>query len=176
VDYSRINHETVAWATENARELLREENERIQALDSKAGQLAGFAGVILAVLGSIAADAFAEDLGAVGDPVFAVTYFASVGALTAAILWLVFFALKPQRFIAIDARELTAYLEDERLLRAQPWGLQIRTPRALRDCTAWAQQGAEQKANRLTTGVVIFAIGLAAALGAVVTLGLGSLD
>jgi hypothetical protein len=170
------NHETLAWATENARELLKEENDRIQALDAKAGQLAGFSGVILAVLGSIATDSFDKNLGAVGDPVFAAMYFASVGALTAAILWLVFFALKPQRFIAINARELTAYLEDDRLLRAQPWALQIRTLRALRDCTLWAQQGAEQKANRLTTGVVIFAVGLAAALAAVVALGLGTLN
>lgn len=176
MDYSRINHETVAWATDNARELLREENDRIQALDGKAGQLAGFSGVILAVLGSIAPDAFDGDLGAVGDPLFAAAYFASVGALTAAILWLVFFALRPQRFIAIDASELTAYLEDERLLRAQPWALRIRTLRALRDCTSWAQQGAESKANRLGAGVVIFAIGLAAALVAVVTLGAGNLD
>ena len=176
MDYSQINHETVAWATENARSLLKDENERIQALDAKAAQLAGFSGVILAVLGSIAPDAFDGDLGAVGDPLFATTYFASVGALTAAILWLVFFALRPQRFIAIDAEELTAYLEDERLLQAQPWALQIRTLRALRNCTSWAQQGAQQKADRLSIAVVIFAAGLAAALVAVVTLGLGSLD
>jgi hypothetical protein len=176
VDYRRINHETVAWAAENARELLREENQRIQALDGKAGQLAGFSGVILAVLGSIAPDAFDGNLGTVGEPLFAGAYFASVGALTAAILWLVFFALRPQRFIAIDATELTAYLEDERLLRAQPWALQIRTLRALRDCTSWAQRGAELKADRLTIGVIIFAVGLASALVAVVTLGVGNLD
>lgn len=175
MDYSRINRETVSWATENARELLRSENDRLQALDGKAGQLAGFSGVILAVLGSIAPDAFGERLGTVGDPLFAAAYFASVGSLTAAILWLVLFALRPQRFIAIDAKELDAYLEDERLLRAEPWALQIRTLRALRDSTSWAQRGAELKANRLTVGVVIFAFGLGAALVAVVTLGVGNL-
>lgn len=176
MDYSQINRESVAWATDNGRELLRAENDRIQALDAKAGQLSGFSGVILAVLGSIAPDAFDRNIGAVGEPLFASAYFASVGALTGAILWLVFFALRPQRFIAIDAAELTAYLEDERLLRAQPWALQMRTLRALRDCTSWAQRGAELKANRLTIGVVIFAVGLAAALVAVVTLGVGNLD
>jgi hypothetical protein len=175
VDYSQVNYETVAWATENARALVKQEAERIQALDGKSAQLAGFSGVILAVLGSLAANAFDKDLGSVGDPLFAVAYFLSVVSLTGAILWLVFFALKPQRFIAIDAAELTAYLEDDRLLRAEPWALQIRTLRALRNAAVWAQTGAEQKANRLSLGVAIFGSGLGAALVAVVTLGAGSL-
>jgi len=97
VDYSQINRESVAWATDNGRELLKAENDRLQALDAKAGQLSGFSGVILAVLGSIAPDAFDRNIGAVGEPLFASAYFASVGALTGAILWLVFFALRPQR-------------------------------------------------------------------------------
>lgn len=132
MDYTRVDHATVEWATQNARDLLREESDRIQALDTKAGQLAGFSGVILALLGSLAKDAFTRDLGCVGDPVFAVAYFLAAGTLAGALLWLVFSALKPQRFVAIDADELTQYLEDERLLRAEPWALQIRTLRAAR--------------------------------------------
>ena len=72
MDYSRINRQTVEWATENARLLLQEESARIQGLDSKSGQLAGFAGVILALLASVAIGAFERDLGDVGDPLFAV--------------------------------------------------------------------------------------------------------
>jgi hypothetical protein len=175
MDYSRLNHETVAWATENARELLREESDRIQLLDTKAGQLAGFAGVVLALLGSLAKDAFARDLGTVGDPLFAVVYFGAAATLATAIMWIVFFALKPRRFIAIDAKELSMYFEDERLLSAEPWALQLRTLRALRDAVSFSQRGAAQKADRLSTGVVLFGVGLACTLMAVITLGVGSL-
>lgn len=175
IDYSQIKPETVAWATQNARQLLADENDRVRSIDGKSSQLAGFAGVILAVLGAVAPDALREDLGGVGDPVFAVMYFTAAVSLTIAIVWLVFFVLRPQRFVAIDAEEIGAYLEDERLLRSEPWGLQMRTLRALRRAAIWAQKAGQQKADRLTIGIVIFGIGLGAALAAVVTLGAGSL-
>ena len=95
--------------------------------------------------------------------------------LATAILWLVFFTLKPQRFIAIDAKELSRYLDDERLLSAEPWALQLRTLRALRDAASWAQRGAQQKADRLSTGIALFGVGLASALTAVITLGAATL-
>jgi hypothetical protein len=175
MDYTRIDPETVEWATKNARELVHEESDRIQALDAKAGQLAGFSGVVLALLGSLAKDAFTRDLGCVGDPVFAGAYFLAAAMLAVTILWLVFSAIKPQRFIAIGAKELERYLVDERLLSAKPWALQIRTLRALSDATSWSQRAAQQKADRLSTGVVLFASGLVFTLVAVITLGLGSL-
>ncbi|HEX8054296.1 MAG TPA: hypothetical protein VF517_15010 [Thermoleophilaceae bacterium] len=175
LDYTRLDHKTVAWATENARELVKEEADRLRALDAKSAQLVGFAGVILAVLGSLGKDAFLRDLGYVGDPLFAAAYFLSMLVLTASILWLVFFTLKPQRLVVIDAKELSAYLEDERLLQAEAAALQIRTLRALRDAASWAQRVGKQKASRLSTGMALFAIGLAAALVAVTTMGAGSL-
>lgn len=176
VDYARVNPETVAWATQNARDLLAEETDRIQALDTKASQLAGFSGVTLAILGSIGQRAIEADLGTVGDPLFASAYFLAGVMLAVAILWLVFFGVRPRRFIAIDASELTAYLEDERLLRSRPWALQIRTLRALRDAASWAQRGAQEKANRLTVGVAIFGLALSATLVSIVTLGIASLN
>ncbi len=167
--------ETVAWAVENARSLLLNETDRARSLDGKAAQLAGFAGVTLAVLGSIAPEALSQDLGCVGDPVFAVAFFAAAGLVTGSIVWLVFGVLKPQRIVAIDAKEIANYLEDERLLRAEPWALQMRTLRALRDGALWAQRVAEQKASRLGVGVTLFGFGLGSTLVAVLTLGVVNL-
>lgn len=175
MDYSKLDPETVAWALDNARTLLSEENERVRAIDGKAAHLAGFAGVILAVLGSLAPDTFDEDLGCVGDPLFAVAFFVATGVLTGSILWFVFRVMKPYRFVAIDAKEVGNYLEDERLLRAEPWALQMRTLRVLAGVTGWAQGVAQQKADRLNEGVVAFGVGLAAALVAVVTIGVANL-
>jgi hypothetical protein len=175
MDYRKIDPETVAWATENARQLLDDESELVRSLDAKAAQLAGFGGVVLAIMGSIASQGFNEDLGSAGNVVFAMAYFFAAGVLTASILWLAFYAFTPQRFVAIGAAEISEYIDDERLLRAKPWALQLRTLRALRDAVAWAQEAAVQKANRLTTGAVLFGIGLVAAVSAVVTLGLGTL-
>jgi len=174
VEHGGVNPDTVAWAADNARELLRDESERVRALDTKAGQLAGFAGVILALLGSIAPEAFRSSLGDVGVPLFAAFYLLAAALLASSILWIVFLTLKPQRFIAIAAAELGEYLEDERLLRSDPWALQIRTMRAVRDAAVWAQVAGERKADRLTVGMILFAAGLTATLGAVVTLGIRS--
>jgi len=171
----RINPDTVAWAVDNARTLLHDETDRVRSLDGKAAQLAGFGGVTLAVLGSIAPDALSEDLGCVGDPLFALSFFAAAGFVTGSIIWLVFLVVRPQRFVAIDAKEIGNYLEDERLLRADLWAIQMRTLRALRDSALWAQRAAEQKANRLAIGVTLFGIGLGTTLLAVLTLGVANL-
>ena len=174
-DPSHINPETVAWATQNARQLLADENDRVRSLDGKAAQLAGFTGVILAVLGSVAPDAFKEKLGCFGETAFAIAYLIAAFSLSAAIVWLVFFVLKPQRFVAIDAAEIKAYVEDERLLRSKPWGLQMRTLRALDHATSWAQAAGQQKADRLGIGVILFGIGVLGAIAAVITLVMASL-
>lgn len=171
VDYSKLDKETVAWAHDHARALLTDENERVRAIDGKAAHLAGFAGVILAVLGSLAPEAFDDDLGRIGEVVFAMGFFLAAGLLSASILWLVFRVMKPYRFVAIDATEVRNYLTDDRLLRAEPWALQMRTLRVLADVTEWAQAAAQQKADRLSSGVIMFGVGLAAALVAVVTIG-----
>ena len=73
-------------------------------------------------------------------------------------------------FVAIDAAEIDRYIPIAPL-RAEPWALQMRTLRSLRDAAIWAQEAGEQKANRLATGVVLFAAGLGSTLVAVVTLG-----
>jgi hypothetical protein len=175
VDRSAVTPDTVAWAVENAQTLLRDETDRVRSLDGKAGQLAGFAGVTLAVLGSIAPDALSQDLGRVGDPVFAAAFFGAAGFVTGSIIWLVFLVLRPQRFVAIDAKEIRNYLQDDRLLRAEPWALQMRTLRALGDSALWAQRAGEQKASRLGVGVTLFGIGLGTTLVAILTLGVANL-
>jgi hypothetical protein len=175
VDYSRLDKETIAWAHDNARALLSEENERVRTIDGKAAQLAGFAGIILAVLGSVAPDAFDANLGQIGEVTLAVAFFLAAGALSASILWLVFKVMKPYRFVALDAKEIRNYLDDERLLRAEPWALQMRTLRVLAGVAQWAQDVVQSKADRLAEGVVLFGVGLGATLVAVVTIGVSNL-
>lgn len=175
MDYSRIKPETVAWAYGTARDLLQGELDRIRSLTEKAAQLAGFAGIILAILGTLAAEAFATDLGAIGDVVFAACFFAGAAVLAGAILWLVLLVYRPRRYIAVDTEEIQNYLTDDRLLRSQPWALQIRTMRTIYLAARVAERGAAQMASRITVGAVLFLLGLMLFLGAVITLGAGSL-
>jgi hypothetical protein len=175
VDYGRINPEAVAWAFQNSADLLQSELERVRSLNEKAAQLAGFAGVVLAILGSVARDGFVADLGSVGEVAFAAFYFGAGLSLAATILWLVLWVYRPKRYVAVDPEEIRNYLTDERLLRAEPWALQIRTMRTVYPAARWAEKGAAQMAGRIGIGAGFFAAGLGMFLGAVITLGLGSL-
>jgi hypothetical protein len=175
VDYSRINKDSVAWAFANASDLLRGQLERVGSLNDKAAQLAGFAGVILAILGSLARQGFSSDLGSVGEVAFAIFYFGAAALLATTILWLVSLVYRPRRYVAIDPEEIQNYLSDERLLQAEPWALQIRTLRTMYPAAQWADDSAARMACRIGVGAALFAGGLLAFLGAVITMGLGSL-
>jgi hypothetical protein len=175
VDYSRIDPDSVAWAYENASALLQQERDRVSSLNDKAAQLAGFSGVILAILGSFAREGFTAKLGSVGEVVFAVCYFGAALALALAVAILILLVYRPRRFIAVDAAELGNYLGDERLLQSKPWGLQIRTMRTLHLAAKWAEKGAAEMASRIRIAVSVFGAGLALFVGAVITLGLGQL-
>lgn len=173
MDYSRINEETVEWAYRTADGLLKEELERARLLTDKAAQLAGFSGIVLAILGGMARDAFGAALGSPGEAIFAACFFAAAGVLTAAIAWLIVLVYRPRRYVAVDTGEIRNYLEDERLLQAKPWALQIRTMRTLYPAARWAEKTAGQLAFRITVGASLFLIGLFLFLGAVITLGIG---
>jgi hypothetical protein len=175
VDYSRINGASVAWAFESASNLLRDELERMRSLNDKAAHLAGFAGVALAISGSIGRDGFGSSRGGVGEVAFAAFYFGAMAALAATMLWLVLLVYRPRRHVAIDPMEIRNYLTDDRLLQAEPWALQIRTLRMIYPAARWAAAGAAQMEHRIRVGAGLFATGLTLFLGAAVTLGLGSL-
>jgi hypothetical protein len=174
VDYSRVNGESVAWAFQNAANLLQGELDQVRSLNERAAQLAGFSGVVLAILGSLAGDGFASRLGSVGEGVFATFYFGSAFLLAASIIWLVLLVHRPTRWVAMDPEEIRNYVTDERLLRAEPWALQIRMMRTIYPAALWARKGAAQLKGRIGVGAGLFAGGLTSFLGAVITLGLGS--
>ena len=143
--------------------------------DEKAAQLAGFSGVILAILGSIAKDGFTAQLGCVGEVVFAACYFGAAIALAGAVGILILFVYRPRRFLAVSADEIDNYLTDDRLLRSQPWGLQLRTMRTLHGSAKWTEKGAAIMAQRIKCAVFVFGAGLAFFVVAVITLGIGQL-
>ena len=175
VDYSEINPESVAWAYENSVSLLEQERARVDSLNEKAAQLAGFSGVILAILGSFAKDGFKAQLGCVGEVVFAVCYFGAALALAAAVAILILGVYRPRRFLAVNTDEIENYLTDDRLLRSKPWGLQLRTMRTLHGSAKWTEKGAAIMASRIKYAVFVFGAGLAFFVVAVITLGVGQL-
>jgi hypothetical protein len=60
--------ETVTELLRIARDLLADERTRGQTLDAKTATLAGFAGTILALIGTLAASLFRLELGRLGEP------------------------------------------------------------------------------------------------------------
>lgn len=175
IDYSKIDKASVSWAYSNASTVLQTELARVQSLNEKAAQLAGFCGVTLAILGGLADGGFGAKLGSVGEPVFAACYFGAALLLGAAIAWLVLFVYRPRRYVALDPSEIRNYLTEERLLRAEPWALQMRTMRTLYLAASWAEKGAAQMARRITVGALLFTAGLMLFVCAAITLGVGEL-
>jgi hypothetical protein len=95
MDYSRIDPETVAWAYERASALLELELGRSQSLTERAVQLAGFAGIVLAMVGGLAQDGFTVELGPLGERLFAWCYLVAASLLGVTILWVLALVYRP---------------------------------------------------------------------------------
>jgi hypothetical protein len=167
---SDTNPDAVAWYVDNASALLADEHRRGESLQTRAGQLAGFAGVSLALLGSLLPDAFGG-LELSEERLAGGAYLLALALLIATIVLAVVRVLKPVRYAAIDAREVREYVTD-RFLVADRWEVQVRTLRALAMAVASAQSNNETKAKWLGRCVVVFLAGLVASAGCLATLGL----
>src|SRR4051794_27482288 len=104
-----VRSESVDWITSNALALLEDQQRRAESLQSRAGQIAGFAGATVALgapLGRAMGRLDGFDLGFA-----AVLYFGGVLALALTIVFSIVFVLIPVRHYAIPASEIDHYIE-----------------------------------------------------------------
>lgn len=165
---SQPNPEAIAWYVEQANRLLEDQQSRSESLRTRAGQLAGFAGAVTAILGASAGDLFAETTG-VADLLAASLFFTAMVCLAAAVFASVWFVYRPVSFAALSADEIDTYLTP-RYQAADLWRVQVRTLRSLSEATKWAQRVGNEKSLWLTRATLLFLAGLAMGLGAGTTL------
>lgn len=121
------NPEAIAWYVQQAESLLADLRERVQSLRVRAGQLAGFAAAVIAIVGGNAdriLSALDGPLGAVAGVSLLTGAGLLVAALTAAILGVPF---RPQLVSDISAAEIANYTSERFTHEPDLWRVHLRT-------------------------------------------------
>jgi hypothetical protein len=169
LELGNLDSDTVAVAADRAQKLFDDQQERLSGLDQKATQLAGFAGVVLAVLGSAAKDVVDADFSCAMTVLVRGSLLLSALLITVTIVYLVVTVLYPQPFAAVAAEEIRRYLGegDEPLLEVTPTAFLVRQLRGLYRATASVQQGADEKARQIKAAARLFSAAIALATASI---------
>lgn len=167
---SPANAEAIAWYIGQAEALLEHLSLRAQSLRSRAGQLAGFAAAVIAIIGANA-DRIIGDLN--GTPRAAAGAALLVGTvlLVASLLYAVIgAAFRPHLISGISAREIANYTTERFTHEPDLWRVHIRTIKGLLTAIASTTEIGDKAANTLRVAVLFFVAGVIA-----VALALGTL-
>lgn len=158
---------------ENALRMRTEEEERSDSFRTRAGQLAGFGGVFLALLGALLGDTFdgLNDAVCVVAKAFLV---GAVAAVTGSIYLALIHVVRPLTRPGISPQGmLNRYLATPGLLRARSWEYELRVVRSLPRELAWMAWVNQRQAGALYLASVLMASGLLATAVCLVILALG---
>ena len=156
---ANTNHASVEWITSNALTLLEDQQRRAESLQTRAAQIAGFAGATVALGAPLARQALGS-LDGWDQTIAAFVYFAGTGALALTILLSVLFVLRPRRHYAIGASEIEKYTKDSRFVTQDPSEIQFRTLKAIYKAVKRYELVNSTKATLLTATAILFLVGL----------------
>ena len=168
------NAQSVDWITANATAILDDQQRRSESLQTRAAQVAGFAGATVALSGPLAHRAL-KDFSGVLEAIAAVCYFGGTIALAAAIVVSVVWVLRPVNHLALGAAEVGHYVEDPRFRTQSPAEIQIRTLKALRKGVERYERVNRTKAACLKISAGMFLLGLLLTVGVGITIGVDRL-
>lgn len=155
------NPAAIAWYLQRAEDLLDELRDRVQSLRSWGGQLAGFSGAVMALIGANAESM----LGAVHHgtrAVIGVSLLIGAILLVAAFVTAVRGTLVPHLVSDLSAKEVANYLTERFTHEPDLWRVQIRTIRGLtRSIESTTRQG-DKAAQAVTWAARCFLAGLSA--------------
>jgi hypothetical protein len=174
-DWESTDKETISVALEEAQRAAEVESGRAGRLDDKASVLAGFGGVILALLVGLVSRT-RIDLHGTWLTLFTIGFFASA-LLVLASASLAVSMLLPRRMLAIGPRELLQYVQspdDPTFLQADVRALSVRMLRLYVTVIHFNQWRAERKSIVLRLAYGAFALGLVPLALVVATVGHGA--
>jgi hypothetical protein len=125
-----VNEDSVEWITANANGFVEDQRQRAESLQTRAAQVAGFAGATVALGAPIGARALGELSGRL-QTIAALCYFGAVAALAVTIVLSIVFVLRPVQHLALGAAEIRNYLNDSRFLIQSPSEIRFRTLKSL---------------------------------------------
>lgn len=163
------NAETVAWTAVNSLKVLDDQQRRAESLQTRAGQIAGFAGATVALGAPIAGDVLGS-LDGFNLIVAAATYFIGTVCLAVTIFCSVLFVMRPRMHYGIQASEIKRYATEEPFMTQKPAAVQIRTMKSIYKVVKRYEENNEIKANWLTRSAAFFLVGLLLTIAVVVTM------
>ncbi len=168
------NRESIAWMIGQATDHLAEQDARLESLRLRAGQLAGFAGILLGLLAALAPDGF-SGLSGSAHAIAITIFIVALLLLLAAILVSLLFVVRPTRFRAISAgARIGEFLSSKAQLTAEPWQLQLATLRAFPGNLRWHAWINRRRAAALFIAYILLASGLLASAVCVATIGINA--
>ena len=163
------NTEAIAWYVEEGRRLLEEQQRRAESLQTRAGQIAGFGAVLLALIGGNAATILRESHGTARTGVVALLIGATL-ALAVSVAVAVIGASRSESQADISAGEVANYLTDPFLNAPELWRVHVRSLRTLKKATEDAQKRGDDALKSITASLYAFLAGLLLAVVAVALL------
>jgi hypothetical protein len=157
---------------EQAAAQAEEQSARLDSLQLRAGQLAGFAGILLGLLASLVPDGFAE----VSDSSRYLALGAFIVALVlllAAIILALLFVVRPRKFREISPAEwMDEFLGHKSQFAAEPWQLQLSRLRSYPEALRWHAWVNKRRAAALFLAYFALAGGLVASAVSIGTMGI----
>lgn len=162
------NSEAIAWYVEEAQRLLADQQRRAESLQTRAGQIAGFGAVLLALIGGNAATILHEARG--GSTGIALLLIVAALCLAVSVAVAVVGVSRTQSYAEISADEVANYLTDAFLDAPELWQVQVRSIRSLQEAIEDAQKRGNDALKSITVSLYALLIGLALAALSVVIL------
>ncbi len=163
------NSEAIAWYVEEGRRLLEEQQRRAESSQARAGQIAGFGAVLLALIGGNAGTILHESHG--GGRIAVVTML--IGAALCLVLSVgvaVVAASRSHSYAEISSDEIANYLTDPFLDVPDLWRVHVRALQSLERAVEDAQKRGDDALKSITVSLYSFLVGLALAVSAIATL------
>jgi hypothetical protein len=155
------NPEAIAWYVHRAEDLLDDLRGRVQSLRSRGGQLAGFSGAVIALVGANA-ESMLDAVRHVARAAIGVSLLAGTILLILAFVTALRGTLLPQLVSDISAREVANYLTDRFSHEPDLWRVQMRTIRGLLDSIESTTRQGDKAAQAVSWAGRFFLAGLSA--------------
>jgi hypothetical protein len=162
------NSEAIAWYVEESRRLLEEQQRRAESLQTRAGQIAGFGALFLALIGGNATRILHVAKGGLRTGI-AVLLIAAALCLIVSVVVAVIGVTKRGPYATISADEIVNYLTDPFLDAPELWRVHVRSLRTLQKAAENAQKSGDDALKSITVSLYSFLVGLAFAVVAVGT-------
>ena len=163
------NPEAIAWYLKRSEDLLDDLRERVQSLRTRGGQLAGFAGAVLALAGANVS-AVLGSLHGVALDAAGLCLLIGVLFLIASLATALSGTLVPRLVSDISAREVFYYLSARFTDEPDLWRVHVRTLRAMLDAVESTTLQGDSIAFAVRKAEYLFLAGLFSVAGALGTL------